>query len=246
MNLHRQGVEKASKYFIFLHQNHIKIITPSGFIPSTKINENGGKSFWVTANKVYFANKRDQRIYQLEFKDGDFTDPESVTERAPDGFEYRYADLVTSTNFGVLCIVECHSTAKHQTNEEKPEKRGATDSLSTEVPVFSICQIDDSGKLTPLISGADFYANLVSYIDSTTGVQKIAWMEWSHPNLPWNDSRLSFAIISSSYDRQLKPNIESLTLDDIEIKNIVLGERACVSQLSFTQSGVLLFCGGFS
>ncbi len=45
-----------------------------------------------------------------------------------------------------------------------------------------------------LVTGADFY----NYIRWSPSGEKIAWVSWDHPNMPWINSRLEFADIGSN------------------------------------------------
>src|SRR5665648_151941 len=61
-----------------------------------------------------------------------------------------------------------------------------------EVDVLGI--VDSLGELWPqkLASGADFYMQPVWSPDGTM----LAWIEWDHPNMPWDGSRLVLAQLS--------------------------------------------------
>lgn len=55
--------------------------------------------------------------------------------------------------------------------------------------------VDTMGELWPqkLASGADFYMQPVWSPDGT----RLAWVEWNHPNMPWDESRLVLAQLST-------------------------------------------------
>ncbi len=54
-----------------------------------------------------------------------------------------------------------------------------------------LAMVDADGKLWPrkLVHGADFYMQPVWHPSG----QSLAWVEWDHPNMPWDGTRLMFA-----------------------------------------------------
>jgi len=65
--------------------------------------------------------------------------------------------------------------------------------------------VDAEGKEWPvkLVSGADFYMQPVW---SSTGAE-IAWVEWNHPNMPWDGTRLMLGKLTGT-----PPRVESVRL----------------------------------
>ncbi|MCJ7695454.1 MAG: S9 family peptidase, partial [Anaerolineaceae bacterium] len=79
------------------------------------------------------------------------------------------------------------------------------------------------GKTWPekLVSGADFYMQPVW---SPKG-DALAWVEWDHPNMPWDGTRLMFAILSGD-----KPGL-------VESHQIDGGEEVAAFQPEFSPDG---------
>ena len=88
---------------------------------------------------------------------------------SPEG-PYRYADLVVDLNRSrIVCVREDHSGAGEPEN--------------------TIVAVTFDGDVEVLASGADFYA---APCLSHAG-DEIAWIEWHHPNMPWDETELVLA-----------------------------------------------------
>jgi dipeptidyl aminopeptidase/acylaminoacyl peptidase len=61
-------------------------------------------------------------------------------------------------------------------------------------PVNSIAAIGWSGGETVLVSGADFYSDPSVSPDG----RRLAWLQWRHPNMPWDGTELWTAAIDTS------------------------------------------------
>ncbi len=137
-------------------------ILPLPFNARTRVHEYGGGAFTVADGTVYFTNYSDQRVYQVRLGRG----PEPVTPAV----ELRYADLTIDSHRGrLLCILEDH----------REKGREAVNSLAS---------IDLSGSGAPeiLVSGNDFYSSPSLSPDGS----HLAWLTWSHPNMPWDGTEL--------------------------------------------------------
>lgn len=133
----------------------------------TRAHEYGGGSYCVAEGAIYLVLDSDQRIYRL-------TD-DQLTPISPQG-PYRYADLqLDKPRNRLICVREDHSDPA---NEERNE-------------VVTL-NLDGSGELIVLASGADFYSNPRL---SPSGEQ-LCWLSWNHPNMPWDASQLHLAGLS--------------------------------------------------
>jgi dienelactone hydrolase len=149
-------------------------ITPPGFNARTRVHEYGGAAFTVHRGTVFFSNFSDQRLH----RQAPGALPEPIT---PAG--YRYADCtVDPARTRLLCVREDHTA-------------GAREPLNTIVAV--------EGALTPasppsaglvLAAGADFYSDPVQSPDGT----RLAWIEWRHPNMPWDGTELWVADLDAA------------------------------------------------
>jgi dipeptidyl aminopeptidase/acylaminoacyl peptidase len=137
-------------------------MTPPPFNARTRVHEYGGGSFVVFAGTIYFANFVDQRLYR---QDGEAA-PVPITPEKP----YRYADMVVDKSRNrLICVREDHSRAGHE----------PTNTLVA----FGYDGITE--QLT-LVHGNDFYASPRISSDGS----RLAWLTWSHPNLPWDGTEL--------------------------------------------------------
>ncbi|CAN6483874.1 unnamed protein product [Victoria cruziana] len=152
-------------------------ITPPAFSVRTLANEYGGGAFVVDGDMVIFSNYKDQRLYKQIIGDHPF--PLTLDYGGP---TMRYADGVVDPSLSwYITVREDHRKS----------------SLN---PTTTVVAIDlKSGKIEDpkiLISGSDFYA--FPRVDPTG--RKIAWIEWKHPNMPWDRSELWVGYISDDGD----------------------------------------------
>ncbi|XP_034590034.1 dipeptidyl-peptidase 5 isoform X1 [Setaria viridis] len=147
-------------------------VTPQGFAVRTLAQEYGGGSgaFAVQGDTVVFSNYTDQRLYRQTIGDS------SPLPLTPDyaGSEVRYADGVFDPHFHrYVTIMEDHR-----------------DSSSDPVTITTIAAVKisdrDVNEPTILVSGNDFYA--FPRIDPSE--KRMAWIEWSNPNMSWDKSQL--------------------------------------------------------
>jgi len=138
----------------------------AAFNARTRVHEYGGGAYLVSSAVVYFCNDADQRLYRQEGEAA----PGPITEaqRQPRGL--RYADGVMDTARSRMIWV-CED---HQTGSEQP-----TNTL-VDIP------IDGSRPQRALVFGNDFYAAPRLSPDNT----RLAWLEWRHPNMPWDGTEL--------------------------------------------------------
>jgi dipeptidyl aminopeptidase/acylaminoacyl peptidase len=135
---------------------------PAGFSVRTRVHEYGGGAYAVRDGVLIFANFQDTRLYRSD----DGAPPRPIT---PAG-ELRYADPVFDPERNRLIAVrEDHSGPGEAVNA---------------IVVLDLDGDEQGG--TVLTSGADFYANPRLNPDGT----RLAWLQWNHPNMPWDGSEL--------------------------------------------------------
>ncbi len=147
-------------------EGRIADVTPPGFNARTRVHEYGGGDYAVYQGNVYFSNFSDQQIYAQ--RNG--APPEPLTTIP----NMRYADsIVDNQRRRLLCVREDHTVAG----------REAVNSL------VSINLAD--GAADVLVSGNDFYSSPRLSPDGN----RVAWLTWNHPNMPWDETELWVARI---------------------------------------------------
>ncbi len=140
-------------------------VNPPPFNARTTVHEYGGGDFCVANGVVYFSNFADQRLYAC--RPGE--DPRPLTPEGP----FRYADAVFDAwRNRLVCVREDHTV-------DKPAEA-----------INTLAAINvENGQMDILASGSDFYSSPRLSPDGT----RLAWLEWDHPNMPWESGRLMLA-----------------------------------------------------
>ncbi|XVF74161.1 hypothetical protein PTKIN_Ptkin13bG0038100 [Pterospermum kingtungense] len=153
-------------------------ITPKEFAVRTVAQEYGGGAFRVSGDTVVFSNYKDQRLYKQSISSKDSC-PVPIT---PDygGPVVSYADGIFDSRFNRYITVM----------EDRRESSINATTTITAVPL-------DGGNIQEpkvLVSGNDFYA--FPHLDAKG--ERMAWIEWSHPNMPWDKAELWVGYISEN------------------------------------------------
>lgn len=204
----------------------------------TRVNEYGGKAFCIGQDAIYFCNDSDQRIYRLalnrdfyadtvlddhdtEFEDsieesfGEVFDENAPIDQAqpitPDDGRM-YSDLCLSKDGKWLFFV--------METPDIRENKTQIGVLSTQVGV---------NQPRVLATGCDFYASLVLSDDN----KKLAWIEWRHPSMPWDETHVVTGCLSTYDDDPARtPYLDKICNSlDAMISGIGLG--ATISHLAF-------------
>jgi hypothetical protein len=142
---------------------------PQGFSARTRVHEYGGGSYLVTEEALYFAQFADQQLYRVRAGDK----PEPLTPPR----DLQFADLVwDARRRRVICVREDHTAAGEPQNA-----------------IVSV-DADRGGPGEVLVAGRDFYAAPRLSPDGAW----LAWMEWSHPHMPWDAAELRVAPVQSN------------------------------------------------
>ena len=150
---------------------HISDLLPAPFSHYSKVHEYGGMAYALDDGNLYFVNAADQRLYQLPLDNK--STPQAITDEGP----WRFADLIVdSQNQRLIAVCE------ESSDQREPENYLAAISLNSEHPIVE-----------KLVSGADFYA----YPRLSPDQNKLCWIEWNHPNMPWDATQLWQATIAN-------------------------------------------------
>jgi len=148
----------------------ISDVTPTGFNARTTVHEYGGGAYVVDAGSVYFSNYADQRLYLQS--PGEAPQPITSAEKM------RYADAVIDRRRNLIYAVrEDHS-------------EGGRDAINTLVKIN--LDGDTSGEI--IVSGHDFFSSPRLSPDGN----RLAWLSWDHPNLPWDGTELWVGTLDES------------------------------------------------
>ena len=207
-------------------------ITPNGFNIRTAVHEYGGRCFCLVGDSIIFNNYADGQLYRQSLNPllalSASSDKASPTQQLSRNSRAHnccgYADLVAIENDEwVLGVMETsHDNAQNRNSLVAIllDVEGGND--RTEAPII-------------LAQGADFYANPVVSSDG----KKIAWFEWSHPNMPWDQSRLVCARLR--IENRLEGNVigKTIFLDELEV--LIDQPNCAVCQLGFLPDNSLIF-----
>ncbi len=169
--------------------------TAAEFNVRTRVHEYGGNSYLVFDDGVVFVNFSDQRLYWQASATGA---PIAIT---PPGFQY--ADGSVDHKHGrMLWVREDHrETTKQENGEERNE--------IVALPLPSLSGAKASGfeenAGTVLQSGADFYA----YPRSNRDGNRLVWVEWNHPQMPWDATRLMSAQLINGAAEKPTPLVDA-------------------------------------
>ena len=189
-------------------QNDVPPTVPQNGQPAfnvrTRVHEYGGGAYLVSSGVVYFCNDADQRLYRQEGT----APPVPITEAPAKPRGLRYADgIMDAAHNRMIWVCEDHQTGSDQ-------------------PINKLVDIPLDGSRPPstLISGNDFYAAPRISADN----MQLAWLEWRHPNMPWDGTELW---------------VGRCTADGtiVEKKRVSGGDAESICQPEWSPDGVLYF-----
>ncbi len=142
-------------------------VTPPGFNVRTRVHEYGGGAYTVDEGTVYFSNFADQRIYRQQ----PGKDPVAITDEGPFFADYR----VDRFRNRLVAVRETPVTGSEHKN----------DLVAIGTPTGVPEQV--------LVEGADFYSDPIVSPDG----KFLAWLQWHHPNMPWDGTELWVAVFNA-------------------------------------------------
>ena len=151
-------------------------LLPAGANARTAAHEYGGGAWWVAGDTLWFTDWADQRLYTLAGSASPV--PMTPEPEVPRGD--RWADgCVTADGRWALVVREHH-----------PVGGGPADVVN-EIVVLNV-----SGRLAPrvLVSGPDFVSDPRISPDG----ERLCWLQWSHPDMPWDGTELCVADLGAA------------------------------------------------
>lgn len=198
--------DEGGRVAVMKHQGqHSQEMTPTQANVRTLIHEYGGGAWWAQDDTLWYVDYSDQRIRKLQAGGLPLLlSPEPEQQRA-----LRYADLrPSSDNNWIICVTERHSPQL-----DEPQN------------LLMAIANDGSLKQFELATGADFYASPCLSPDG----KQLAWIEWHHPNMPWDDTSLMIADVMNTET--------SITLANA--RSVAGGKNESVIQPSWSPDGQL-------
>lgn len=153
-------------------------VLPDGVSARTRVHEYGGGAWTVAAGTVVFNSWDDQRLWVGTVGPAGIEDLRAITPDPEVRHQFRHADLElvdTAAGRWVLAVRERHDTGGEAANE-----------------IVAIAL--DTEQIVTLVAGADFVSNPRLAPDGAT----LAWVEWDHPNMPWDTTRVYTAPVTWS------------------------------------------------
>jgi hypothetical protein len=158
-------------------------VSPDGVSVASRAHEYGGAGWWIDRDTLFYVDADDQRIWRLDpgFDAVPLT-PEPLHDRG-----LRYADgIVTPDGRWIICVAEVHP------GEDLPP--GGTSDADPGGPTDLLVAVPATGGVPiPLFGESDFVSS--PRLDAETGL--LAWVAWSHPDMPWDATQLWVAALET-------------------------------------------------
>lgn len=197
--------EEAGRIAIMRWENGLsQEITPAPTSVRTLMHEYGGGAWWASQSTLWYVDYADQRLRELQLQPD--ADPQitilSPEPKIPRG--RRFADIRPSVD-GHWLISVCE---RHSAKQAEPQNL-----------IVAVAR-DGSQTMADLAHGADFYGSVCASPDGS----QLAWVQWNHPNMPWDTTTLMRATINS--------DAKSIELTDIQV--VAGGDKEAIVQPLFS------------
>ena len=178
-------------------------MTPEGYNARSRVHEYGGGALLISGDLVVVCDFVSGRLHRV-------VRPGEVVPLTPER-QWRYADMIHDARRNRLIAVR---------EDHEPEFVAKHGEWGNDLVAIDL----DSGEVTSIAAGADFYAAPRLSPDGST----LVWLEWHHPNLPWDGTELRMAGLGGD---------GSLT----DVRTIAGSRSDWISQPRWSPDGVLHF-----
>jgi dipeptidyl aminopeptidase/acylaminoacyl peptidase len=180
--------EKNPLTQIFTHhkgQNHC--LLPEQYGVRSRVHEYGGLPYTLDDRGLFWIDEQSQQLYQAQWENAPVSSVEQTTlkeksqlsridlnsiQALTNTVKSRYGEPVLHPEKPVILVIEELRLQEKATAKEVVNRLIAINLLT--------------GQQQVIAQGADFYS---SPCFNTDGSQ-LAWIEWNHPDQPWNNTRL--------------------------------------------------------
>ena len=149
-------------------------VLPAGCNVRTQVHEYGGRAYVVHGRRVVYVEFADQRLYLADL------DRPSAAPRALTVEGCRYADFAVAADGRWLYAVREDHRAVGAGGAQEPRNEIVALDLTRSEP--------QDGRV--IYGDADFVAAPTPSLDG-----RLAWIAWSHPQMPWDGTRLLVAAV---------------------------------------------------
>ncbi|RDW63430.1 hypothetical protein BP6252_10975 [Coleophoma cylindrospora] len=157
-------------------ESRAKDVLPHKFSAHAEVQENGGGSIAIDSKgDIIFSDSAAafKSVYRLDPRTGDVG---CILEAEDE--DIRYADF---------CV---HPKELHLIIAIKEDRRNATPTTQATDVINTLVLIDSQEKTErTIVQGDDFY----SHPKFSPSGNKVSWIQWSHPNMPWTGTVLYIA-----------------------------------------------------
>ena len=173
-------------------QNKMFDCLPTDFSIRTRVHEYGGRAWWAGTNRLYFCNWSDQRLYGMSGDVKNLIHPKPLTPAPINDHGLRFADGVeTPDGNWVIAVAEIHGE-----DQSRYQVGGGADGEAANVIVAIPTDgsaVDNPSAINVLVTGADFVSNP----SVSKNGEWISWVQWHHPNMPWDNTELMVGKLSA-------------------------------------------------
>jgi dienelactone hydrolase len=188
----------------------VAVLEPSWSVGNKSLGY-GGRPYLVVTERdgqlVVFTNQADQRIYRLtvaDLADG-ATNPEGVgaspvpiTPVDPSGWTTYYADPILSPARDEIWCVRERCRAATGPDDADPAPRTARDIVA--IPLDGRAANDPAAVRVVATSH-----HFLSGVRASPDGQRLAWIGWNHPAMPWDGTELMVAELADGVARDPRP-----------------------------------------
>ena len=146
-------------------------VLPEGADARTAAHEYGGGAWWVRDGTLWFVGWADQRLYRVD----PGREPVAITPEpeVPRGDRWADGDVSPDGRW-MVCVREHH-----------PAGGGPADVVN-QVVRFDLHAPGPEAPAEVVVTGPDFVSDPRFSPDG----RSLCWLEWDHPNMPWDGTRL--------------------------------------------------------